>query len=154
MSNQDNNVKILFRFYSDVLDQWTVETMWAEIVDTEKGHYKLDNIPFYAPLVASDDIVRAEYDDSELMLTYRETVRPSGNSNITVVILNKAWEINNVRDLFADLGCVSERANDAYFAMEVPSNIDYAPIKRKLEQLEKDRVISYAEPCLSALHRY
>lgn len=74
MRNHDNYVKILFRFYSSVLDQWTVETMWAEIVDPEKGHYKLDSIPFYAPLVASDDIVRAEYDEDESTLTYRETV--------------------------------------------------------------------------------
>lgn len=111
MSSQDNHVKILFRFYSDVLDQWTVETMWALVVNSKKGHYQLDSIPFYAPLVASDDIVHAEYDDSELMLTYRETVKPSGNSNITVVIMNKTWDINNVRNLFSDLGCVSERLN-------------------------------------------
>ena len=153
MSSQDNHVKILFRFYSDVLDQWTVETMWALVIDSEKGHYKLDSIPFYAPL-ASDDIVHAEYDDSELMLTYREIVKHSGNSNITVVIMNNAWDINNVRNLFSDLGCESERVNDAYFAMEVPSHIDYAPIKRKLEQLEKDGVIGYAEPCLSESHSY
>ena len=30
---EDNFVKILFRFYSNVLDEWTVETMWAAIVD-------------------------------------------------------------------------------------------------------------------------
>jgi len=53
----DNYVKILFRFHSDVLDEETVETMWATIVDKDKGFYKLDSIPFYAPLVASDDIV-------------------------------------------------------------------------------------------------
>jgi hypothetical protein len=153
MSNQDH-VKILFRFYSEVLDEWTVETMWAEIIDSEKGQYKIISIPFYAPLVASDDIVLAEYDVSELMVTYRETVTPSGNSNITVVIMNKVWDINNVRNIFSDLGCVSERLNDGYFAMEVPFNIDYGPIKRKLQELEKDGVIDYAEPCLSDSHRY
>ena len=59
---EDNYVKILFRFHSDVLDEETVETMWATIVDKNKGLYKLDSIPFYAPLVASDDIVFAEFD--------------------------------------------------------------------------------------------
>ena len=154
MCNYDNYVKIPFRFYSDVLDQWTVETMWAEIVDQEKGYFKLDSIPFYAPLVASDDIVRAEYDDKELKLTYRETVSPSGNSTITVVLMNKTWDIQNICNMFGDLGCRSERLNDGYFAMEVPFHIDYTPIKCKLEELEKKGVIGYAEPCLSATHRY
>jgi hypothetical protein len=45
-AQHDNNVKILFRFYSDVLDEETVETMWASIIDKNKGLYKLDNIPF------------------------------------------------------------------------------------------------------------
>ena len=56
----DNSVKILFRYYSSVLDKWTVETMWADVVDADKGLYKLDSIPFYGPLVASDDIIFAE----------------------------------------------------------------------------------------------
>lgn len=81
-TTDDNHVKILFRFHSNVLDEETVETMWAEIVDKEKGLYKLDSIPFYAPSVASDDIVFAEYDEQEQMLTYRETVEYSGNSTV------------------------------------------------------------------------
>ena len=60
----DKFVKILCRFYSNVLDEWTVETMWAETIDKDKGLYKIDNIPFYAS-IASDDTVFAEYDDTE-----------------------------------------------------------------------------------------
>ena len=41
----EEEVKILFQFYSDVLDRETVETMWAVIIDKEKGLYKLDSIP-------------------------------------------------------------------------------------------------------------
>lgn len=111
----DNHVKILFRYHSSVLDEWTVETMWAEIVDSKKGLYKLDNIPFYGPLVATDDIIFAEYDDDEERLTYRKTVENSGNSVVTVVIMDKATDVNNVRDIFKDLGCLSERVNDAFF---------------------------------------
>jgi len=68
----EDYVKILFRYYSDVLEEETVETMWATIVDQEKGYYKIDNIPFYGSPVASDDIVFAEFDEVEQMLTYRE----------------------------------------------------------------------------------
>ena len=150
---QDNHVKILFRYHSSVLDEWTVETMWAEIVDIEKGVYKLDSIPFYGPLVASDDIIFAEYDNDEERLTYRRTVENSGNSIVTVVIMDKTTEINNVRDIFKDLGCLSERVNDAYFSMEVLVGNNYLPIKQKLIELEDKGIIGYAEPCLSNIHR-
>ncbi len=100
MDVADNYVKILFRFYSDVLEEETVETMWANIVDHEKGLYKLDSIPFYAPLIASDDIIFAEYDEKELMLTYRNTIEYSGNSTVWVVVMDDSIEINEIRKNF------------------------------------------------------
>jgi len=150
----DNYAKILFRFYSDILVEWTVETMWAEIVDVDKGLYKLDNIPFYAPLIASDDIVFAEYDDTEKMLTYRRTIEYSGNSTIHVVITDKSIEINSIRDIFKELGCISERVNDGYFSMEILADTDYKPIKQKLDDLENRAIIGYTESCLSNKHHY
>ena len=129
-TSEDNYVKILFPFYSDVLEEETVETMWATIIDKDKGFHKLDNIPFYAPLVASDDIVFAEYDEQEKILTYRKTVEYSGNSIVQVVLMEKSQDINSIRDLFKALGCVSERANDGYFSMEVPVSVDYKSIPR------------------------
>ena len=33
MVSKENYVKVLFNFYSNVLDEHTVETMWAEVVD-------------------------------------------------------------------------------------------------------------------------
>ena len=149
----DNSVKILFRYYSSVLDEWTVETMWADVVDADKGLYKLDSIPFYGPLVASDDIIFAEYDEDEGRLTYRETIKNSGNSIVTVVIMDRTYDINTIRDIFKDMGCLSERVNDAYFSMEVLVDKNYKPIKQKLTELEDEGIIGYAEPCLSDNHR-
>ena len=149
----DNHVKILFRYHSPVLDEWMVETMWAQIVDAENGLYKLDSIPFYGPLVASDDIVFAEYDEDEERLTYRRTVEYSGNSIITVVIMDEDYDINNIRDTFKDLDCLSERVNNAYFSMEVLARNNYLPIKQKLTELSDKGIIGYAEPCLSDNHR-
>jgi hypothetical protein len=150
---KDNSVKILFRFFSSVLDEWTVETMWADIVDAEKGLYKLDSIPFYAP-VASDDIVFAEYDDTEQMLTYRKSVEHSGNSTVQVVLMDTKTDINYIRDIFSNMGCVSEKLNDGYFSMEIPFDKDYTLIRQKLMELEDKEIIGYAEPCLSDKHQY
>ena len=149
----DNYVKILFRFHSDVLEEETVETMWATIVDKDKGLYKLDSIPFYAPLVASDDIVFAEIDEQEKMLTYRKTVEYSGNSTVQIVLMDNSKDINQIRDLFKELGCVSEKVNEGYFSMEIPSTVDYKNIKNKLDELETQGKIGYAEPCLADGHR-
>jgi hypothetical protein len=154
MAQQDDKfVKILFRFYSNVLDEWTVETMWAETVDKDKGLYKIDNIPFYAP-IASDDIVFAEYDNTEKMLTYRETVEYSGNSLIQVVIMDKSIVTNAIRDIFKSMNCKSEKFKEGYFVIEILADKDYKPIKQKLTELQDKGVIDYAEPVLSDNHHY
>jgi len=151
-TTDENHIKILFRFYNDVLEEETVETVWATIVDKNKGLYKIDNIPFYVPSIASADIVFAEYDEQEKMFTYRETIEYSGNSTVQVVIMDKKIKINNLRALFKKHGCTSERLNDAYFVMEIPANVDYKKIKIKLDKLEQQEKIEYAEPCLSDRH--
>ena len=150
---ENENVKILFRFFSNILDEWTVENMWAEIVDAEKGLYKLANIPFYAS-VSCDDIVYAEYDEDEERLTYRKTVEHSGNSTIQVIVTGENVAANDLRELFNSLGCESEKFNVGYFVMEVPANLNYKPIREKLEELENQEKISYAEPNLAKNHWY
>jgi hypothetical protein len=150
---KDTSVKILFRFFSNILDEWTEETMWADTVDADKGLYKLNSIPFYAA-VASDDIVFAEYDETEQMLTYRKSIGYSGNSTVQVVLMDTMKDINTIRDIFRDLGCTSEKLNDRYFAMEIPADKDYSPIRQKLTELEEGEIIGYAEPLLSDRHCY
>ena len=153
MTQQDDNfVRLLFRFYSDALEDWTVETLWAQMLHKEKGLYKIFNIPFYAP-VASDDIVFAEYDDTEKMLIYKETVEYSGNSLIQVIILDNSVVTNDIRDIFNNMGCKSEKFKEGYFVIEILADKDYEPIKQKLTELKDLGVINYAEPVLSDKHQ-
>jgi hypothetical protein len=99
---EEPEVKILFRFYINFLDQIKVETRWAIKIDVEKGLYKLDSIPFYAPLLSPGDIVFAEYVEEEQMLAYKWTIEYSGNTTVHVVILDKSKDINEIRNLFHD----------------------------------------------------
>lgn len=151
---ENNSVEIFFRFYSDILDEEATETLLAEVENKEYGYYKLSSIPFYVPKTATGDIVWAEYNEREGMLTYRKTVQQSGNSTIHAVILDDGYEINAVRKIFDDMGCASEKLNQGYFAIEVPAVVDYIPIKRKLDELEKAGILDYAESCLSEKHQY
>ncbi|PYF74087.1 DUF4265 domain-containing protein [Pedobacter nutrimenti] len=150
---KEEHIKILFQFYSDVLEQHTVETMWAITVDQDKGLYKLDSIPFYAPDIAANDVFFAEFDEEQERLTYRYIVEYSGNSTVQVVMFNDETPANDIREEFDILGCSSEKANEAYFVIDVPVDVDYAIVRRKLMELEESGIIGYAEPCLSDKHR-
>lgn len=144
--------KILVRYYSDVLEDIVVETLWTEIIDSNKGLYKIDNIPFYGPVFSSGDIVFAEYDNDEERITFRNVAEYSGNSTIQIVILDKNLNVENLRNEFKELGCESEGTGSNYFVMEVLYNQNYLPIFKKLTELETANIISFAEPNISQKH--
>ncbi|QSB25122.1 DUF4265 domain-containing protein [Flavobacterium sp. CLA17] len=149
----ETHKKILFRYYSDLLEDTVVETMWAEIIDLEKGIFKLDNIPFFGPLIATDDIFFAEYDDKEEKLTYRETIETSGNSIVQVVIIEKGFDKEIIREKLKEINCESEGMNETLFAVEVTKAVDYSFVRSLLDEYTELSVIDYGEPCLSDKHR-
>ncbi|GGF15418.1 DUF4265 domain-containing protein [Flavobacterium limi] len=150
---QETHKKILFRYYSDLLEDTVVETMWAEIIDLEKGIFKLDNIPFFGPLIATDDIFYAEYDEDEETLVYRKTIESFGNSILQVVILEKGFDKEIIREELKSINCESEGLNETLFAVEVLYDTDYSIVKNLLSQYELQEIIEFAEPCLSEKHR-
>lgn len=150
---ENTHKKILFRYYSDYLEDTIVETMWAEIIDLEKGYFKLDNIPFFGPLIATDDLFYAEYDTTEERLVYKKTLQSSGNSIVQVVILDKDFDKEIIREKLKTIHCLSEGLNDTFFAVEIVRDIDYAIVKSLLSEYETLSVIEFAEPCLSEKHR-
>jgi hypothetical protein len=150
---ENNHKKITFKYYSNILEEEVVETMWCKIIDESKGIYKLDNIPFYGPLIASDDIFYAEFDDNEEGLVFREVIESSGNSVVQVVILKEDFDKEIIRKEVFDLGCESEGMNDNFFVIEIPINVNYNLIKKILDEYENDKFIEFAEPILSIKHQ-
>lgn len=144
--------KILVRYFSNVLDEIVVETLWAKTIDAEKGLYKIDNIPFYGPKFSSDDIVSAEYDDDEERITFRKVVEYSGNSTIQVIVLDENFNVETLRNEFKELGCETEGTGSNYFVMEVPFNNNYTPLYKKLNKLESAGKIAFAEANISQKH--
>jgi len=143
----DNSEKILVRYYSDVLEETTVETLWTEIIDIQKGLYKIDNIHF-----SCGDIVFAEYDEDEEYITYRNVVEYSGNSTIQIIVLDEDIDVMQLRNEFKNLGCESEGMGNKYFVMEIPNHLNYSEIFKKLNALEVIEKISFAEPNISQKH--
>jgi len=152
--DQHQSVKILFRFHSELLDQEVMEIIRAETINMEMGKYRISDIPFYTPGIATDDIVSATYDDEEEMLKYHETLASSGNSIVWVVITDEETSIEDVQEIFLDLGCDSEEVSEHFFAMEVKSSASYYRIRDKLIELKSEGIIDYAESCLSLVHQY
>lgn len=145
--------KILFKYHSSILDEITIETMWADVIDKENGIYKLDNIPFYGPLIATDDEFYAEFDKDEQRLTYRKTTKHSGNSIVLVIIMQEGLDKEIIRNRFKELNCTSEGVNNSYFSMEILKETNYSGIKKILDEYENNGIIGYAEPCLSEKHQ-
>ena len=149
----ETHKKILFRYYSDLLEDNVVETMWAEIIDLEKGYFKLDNIPFFGPLIATDDIFFAEYDEKEERLVYRKTIESFGNSILQVVILEKGFDKEIIIEKLKSVNCITESLNETLVAVEVTKDVDYSIVKKLLSEYELQEIIEFAEPCLSEKHR-
>lgn len=150
---QETHKKILFKYYSDYLDEVVSETMWAEIIDLEKGLFKLDNIPFFGPLIATDDIFYAEYDETEERFMHRKTIQNSGNSIIQVAVLEKGFDKEIIREKLKAINCLSEGLNETFFAAEIAKDVDYSLVRSLLNEYESQEIIEFAEPCLSEKHR-
>ncbi len=127
--------------------------MWAEIIDKEKGIYKLDSIPFYGPQIATDDLFLAEYNEVEERITYKETIEYSGNSIIQVVILKDGFDKEIIRERLKLINCLSEGLNKKYFSVEIKKNIDYSIVKALLNEYVNIDIADFAEPCLSEKHK-
>lgn len=144
--------QILVRYYSDVLEENTVETFWGKTIDKEKGLYQVDNIPFYGPDFSCDDIIYAEFDETENTLTYRYVDTASGNSTVQVIVQKDKY---NREDLYNEIlyaGTEIEVCSEQYFVINIPSKTDYRNVYAILGALEEEKVIEFAEPLLSPKH--
>ena len=152
MEAEEKLVKILTKYFSDVLDEIVVETLWVEVIDEEKGWYKIDNVPFYGAEFSCGDVVLAEYDEEEMCLVYRKVVEYSGNSTVQVIVFEDGFDIESLREEFNELGFSSEKAMSNYFVLEIPFEKNYNIIYTKLLALQDKGLLDFAEPVLSEKH--
>jgi hypothetical protein len=145
MKEQASHVKILFKYDGATDDQYEIESIWA--IPRSEG-YELDNIPFYARLVALGDIVSATRgDDGELW--YDGLVRPSGHSTVRLWFAHEN-DVQRTRDELRALGCLSELSElPRLVAVDIPPDIPYSLVKSKLDEGERGGRFEYEEACLA-----
>lgn len=137
----DKKIKIC---YYDVENNVAVESLWA----TKEGEfYRIKNIPFFAPNLSYDDLVKVELDDNELY--FDELVQASGHSTLQIIFFDDDF-ISIVKSHLTELGCSWEGSHkEKYISVDIPSSVDYKPVKTFLEGLESQSKLSYKEACLA-----
>jgi len=135
--------KILVTFKNDD-DEYQIESVWAI---KEGDNYRIDNIPFLAPNIALNDIISVEEEDGALY--FDSLVEPSGHTTLQIVVFDESNVSGIVKEL-ERFGCSWEGSHlKTLISVDVPKDVDYAPIKKYLVENEKENILSYKEACLS-----
>lgn len=138
-----SDTKILLT-YKDDEGNYQIESVWA----TKEGdYYRINNIPFLASNIALNDLVKAEEDSGALY--FEELIEASGHSVVQIIILKD--ETKDV--LTAELEtrrCTWEGSHlNNLISVDVPSDVDYSPLKKYLDNGEQNGFWTYKEACLA-----
>lgn len=118
------------------------EGLWVESMGAHD--FKIDNIPFYARKLSVGDIVEAEL-NSDGVLTYIRTIRPSSNSTIRVLLYNEGARSALLSEL-QYLGCDYEIAEPQNLvAVNVPDTVDIGRLLMFLDKKSSAEEIDYEE---------
>lgn len=135
--------KITFE-YNDLEGQYALESAWAEKTG---NNYKLDNILFYAPGYSLGDIVEVEDRNGELFVT--GLVEESGHTTVRIIFYEDEI-INPTMVQLEEMGCRWEGSNiPTLMSVDIAPEIDYALIKKFLDEGEEKDLWSYEESCLA-----
>jgi len=112
------------------------------------GHVRLDNTPFFATGVAFGDIVRCIGCPPNLI--FASIAFESGYRAISVIFIDNSYQEELFQSLKV-LGCYVEFGEFPEYdmiAVAIPPDLNYDEIKQKLDKLETEGKISFAELCL------
>lgn len=140
----DNKIKVV---YYDQENNLAIESLWA----TQEGEfYRIKNIPFFAPNLSYNDLVKVELDANELY--FDELIEASGHSTLQIFFFRNEI-ISKVQSRLIELGCSWEGSHkENYISVDIPRIVGYNSIKTYLDRLESQNKLSYREACLA--HTY
>ena len=134
-------------------DDWPpagTEGLWAAPLP-ERGHVRLDNIPWFARDVALGDVFRVQADDGGVLRAV-EKVAWSGACTVRLIVFRAgplAGDLRLALDMFAPLGVDGEGVDQfGMVALSVPPAADLAAVKRLLDDGQADGSWEYEEGCV------
>jgi len=143
---EDTHVKILFELEQDEdgypTEKW--ESLWA--LPLEDGTFKIDNIPFYVPLLSCDDIVKARKHGDEYL--FKAIHEHSKNSTIRMIIYD-IDSVENIRKRLTELGCdVEKSGTSGFIALNIPAMAQIEKLMGYLEEGHNLDLWDYEEASL------
>ena len=121
------------------------EGLWT--IQLEGNRYRIDNIPFYARLIAYGDVVSAVKNEAGEII-FDEVIERSGHSTVRVFATDES-ELEALRLALKEMGCATEGSNiKRLFALDVPPSVPYETIKAVLETWELEGRVEYEEGCV------
>jgi hypothetical protein len=121
------------------------EIMWAERVTADT--FRLNNSPFFAFDLSSQDVVRAEKTPEGWH--FREVVSRGGHSTYRVYLSDdrdlRDEDIQQAWQPIAQLGATYESANGHFFAVDIPPGKDVDAIYDWLDQGEAADIWTFEE---------
>jgi hypothetical protein len=127
-------------------DKYETESLWC---NKDGENYIIDNIPFVAKRVSLGDTIKVEYDADDKAFYFDDFVSVSGNTTVRLYF-DDANSIEDVRRKLNEQGCDGEIfLARKILAVNVPSKIDYRPIKKFLDEGEQQGLWTYEESCLA-----
>lgn len=144
--------QIVIKYHSEVLEREAQEVLWAVELDSEKGLYQIDNIPYYGPALSCEDLIIATFNHELKQLEYQDVYKLSGNSTIQVMVQQDKYNRDDLYNEILMAQTEIEVVDDFYFVISVPAKTDYRNVYAILAELEQENVIAFAEPVLSPKH--
>lgn len=136
-----DKVKITYKNNNQELSE---EIVWVKKV---KNLYRIDNIPFFAPNVALNDLIRVEIEDGEKY--FDELIEPSGHSTIQTIFLLEERK-NEVINKLESLGCNWEGLqNQKFISIDIPPKVDYEKVKKVLYDYFEAGILDFKESCIA-----
>ncbi|MBL0319089.1 MAG: DUF4265 domain-containing protein [Alphaproteobacteria bacterium] len=162
----DGSFRIIFELEIDE-DGWPpvgTERIWATLVDevtaddkyntnamTKKAIYRVDNIPFFIPLLAYKDLIEAE--EKEGSLFFVKLVKRSQHSTVRIIFLETTI-IEDVLSKLRALGCELEMAEmyKHLTTVDIPIDVSFLAVRTYLAELENNGLIDFQESLISEHH--
>ena len=130
--------------YKDDEGNFHGETLRAKKVGS---YYRISSLPFEATNIALNDLIDIRKIDGKTY--FQKMIKNSGHSLIQMIVY-KEREIRKIGRELEELGCTWKRSDiKNLIAFDIPPHIPYAPIRKWLDQGEKEDRWGYKEACLS-----
>ena len=141
--NKTEDKKIILT-YKDEDGNYQIESVWA----SKRGkHYKIKNVPFFAPNLAYDDLISVEEDMGELF--FDSLIEPSGNSTIQIVFFDLQY-FKEITDDLIKLNCSWEGSHiKECISVDIPKKVNYIEVKEYLKKMREEKKIDFKEACLA-----